>query len=168
MKGKAGFAASMTIYISKSAEVFGDVSIGNGSSIWHGAVLRGDLDKIEIGKHTNIQDNGVIHLDVGFPAVVGERVTVGHLAVIHGCTVGSDCVIGMGSVIGNDATIDDWSIVAPGAVVPESSRFPEGSVIAGVPAKKELSGDSSKRVRIRVADEIAKIIRDRTPDGPPS
>ena len=192
LKGKSGFGTMMTIYVSKSAEIVGDVAIGNGSSVWHGAILRGDLDRIEVGNHTNIQDNGVIHLDLGFPAILGDRVTVGHVAILHGCRVGSDCIIGMGSVISNDSVIGDWSIVAPGAVVPESTKFAEGSVIAGVPAKairsvderlrhriqvswqiyhelakaslparKELTGDKAKRVSLRVAEEIAKIVRER-------
>ena len=145
---------SMTIYVARSAKLIGDVSIGDASSVWHGAVLRADLDKISIGKNTNIQDNAVVHLDLEFPAVVGDRVTVGHVAIIHGCTVGDDCVIGMGSAIGNDAIIGDWSIVAPGSVVTESSKFPPGSVIAGVPAKVIRRVDERLRHRITVSWQI--------------
>ncbi len=144
----------MTIYVARTARIFGDVSIGDGSSIWHGAVLRADLDKMVVGKHSNIQDNAVLHLDSDFPVIVGDRVTVGHLAVVHGCRVGSDVVIGMGSAIGNDAVIRDWSIVAPGAVVPECAEFPEGSVIAGVPAKVVRHLDERLRHRIEVSWKI--------------
>jgi len=182
----------MTIYVAESAKIIGDVSIGGGSSIWHGAVLRADLDKIVIGGYTNIQENAVIHLDFDFPAIIGDRVTVGHLAIIHGCAIGNDCVIGMGAAIGNDAVVGDWSIVAPGAVVTESSKFPKQSVIAGIPAKvvrqvdgrlkdriesswgiyhelakksltarQDMAGDESKRIKVDVAGDIAKIIRNR-------
>ncbi len=144
----------MTIYVARSAKVIGDVRIGNASSVWHGAVLRGDLDKISIGKNTNIQDNVVVHLDLGFPAMVGDRVTVGHVAIVHGCTVGDDCVIGMGSAVGNDAVIEDWSIVAPGSIVTERSKFPPGSVIAGVPAKVIREVDERLRHRITVSWQI--------------
>jgi carbonic anhydrase/acetyltransferase-like protein (isoleucine patch superfamily) len=192
LKSRPAFCDSMTIYLADTARIIGDVRIGGGSSVWHGAVLRADLDKIEIGGYTNIQDNVVIHLDLDFPAIVGDRVTVGHLATVHGCTVGSDCVVGMGASIGNDAVIGDWSIVAPGAVVTESSKFPKESVIAGVPAKvvrqvdgrlrdrievswkiyhelakssltagRDMVGDESKRIKVDVAGEIARIIRHR-------
>jgi len=128
--------------------------VGTGSSIWYGAVLRADLDRIRVGKCSNIQDNVVVHLNTGFPAILGDRVTVGHLAVVHGCTVGSDCIIGMGSVIGNGAVIGDWSIVAPGAVVPEGSGYPEQSVVAGVPAKATRTVDERLKHRIDVSWRI--------------
>jgi len=144
----------MTIYLAESAKIVGDVRIVGGSSVWHGAVLRADLDRIAIGGYVNIQDNAVIHLDLDFPAIVGDRVTVGHLAIVHGCTIGSDCVIGMGAAIGNDAVIGDWSIVAPGAVVTESSKFPKESVIAGIPAKAVRQVDGRLRDRIEVSWKI--------------
>lgn len=150
----------MPIYVSPTAQIMGDVAIGEGSSIWHGAVLRADLDRIVIGKRTNVQDNAALHLDVDYPTIVGDRVTAGHLAIIHGCKVGSDCVIGMGSVLSNGAEIGDLSIVAPGAVVPENAIFPEGSVIAGVPAKAVRQVDARLRRRIdvswRIYYELAK------------
>jgi carbonic anhydrase/acetyltransferase-like protein (isoleucine patch superfamily) len=154
LKSEAAFCDAMTIYLAESAKIIGDVRIGGGSSVWHGAVLRGDLDKIAIGGYTNIQDNAVIHLDLDFPAIVGDRVTVGHLAIVHGCSVGSDCVIGMGAAIGNDAVIGDWSVVAPGAVVTESSKFPKESVIVGIPAKVVRQVDGRLRDRIEVSWKI--------------
>ena len=160
LKSESGFIGAMTIYLAESAKIIGDVSIRGGSSIWHGAVLRADLDRIAIGSYTNIQDNAVIHLDLDFSAIIGDRVTVGHLAIVHGCSIGSDCVIGMGAAIGNDAVIGDWSIVAPGAVVTESSKFPKNSVIAGVPAKTVRQVDGRLKDRIeaswKIYHELAK------------
>ncbi len=152
----------MSIYVSKTAQIIGDVAVKDGSSIWHGTVLRADLDRISIGKYTNIQDNIVIHLDAEYPAIVGDRVTAGHIAIIHGCTIGNDCVIGMGSVIGNGAVIRDQSIVAPGAVVPENAKFPEKSVIAGVPAKAVRRVDKRLRHRIEVSWKIYHELAKRT------
>jgi carbonic anhydrase/acetyltransferase-like protein (isoleucine patch superfamily) len=154
LKSGAPFCRMMTIYVAESAKIIGDVRIGGGSSIWHGAVLRADLDKIAIGGYANIQDNAVIHLDLDFPTIVGDRVTVGHLATVHGCTIGCDCIIGMGAAIGNDAVVGDWSIVAPGAVVTEASKFPKESVIAGVPAKVVRQVDGRLRERIEVSWKI--------------
>jgi len=161
----------MTIYVSPTARIIGDVAIGNGSSIWHGAVLRADLDRIVIGKNTNIQDNAVLHLDVDYPTIVGDRVTAGHHAIIHGCKVGNDCVIGMGSVLANGVEIGEWSIVAPGAVVPENAAFGAGKVIAGVPAKALREVDDRLRHRIEVSwkiyFELAKktLPSSKTPKG---
>jgi len=160
LKPDSAFCDAMTIYLAESAKIIGDVCIGGGSSVWHGAVVRADLDKIVVGGYTNIQDNAVIHLDLDFPAIIGDRVTIGHLAIVHGCTIGNDCMIGMGAAIGNDAVIGDWSIVAPGAVVTESSRFPKESVIAGIPAKVVRQVDGRLRDRIeaswKIYHELAK------------
>jgi len=144
----------MTIYVSPTARIIGDVAIGDGSSIWHGAVLRADLDKIVIGKKTNIQDNAVLHLDVDYPTIFGDRVTAGHHAIIHGCKVGNDCIIGMGSVLANGVEIGAWSIVAPGAIVPENATFGAGNVIAGVPARALREVDDRLRHRIEVSWKI--------------
>ncbi len=162
MKSKQAFRIPMSIYVSKTAQIIGDVAIEDGSSIWHGAILRADLDRISIGKYTNIQDNMVIHLDTEYPAIIGDRVTAGHIAIIHGCTIGDDCVIGMGSVIGNGAVIRNQSIVAPGAVVPENAKFPEKSVIAGVPAKIAKRVDDRLRHRIEVSWKIYYELAKRT------
>src|SRR5437016_11060661 len=123
------------IHVAPGAVLVGDVTVEDGASVWHGAVLRGDFDSIVVGRDSNVQDNVVVHVDRGMPATVGARVTVGHAAVVHGCTVGDDCLIGMNATINSGAVIGRGSLVASGAVVREMDRMPPASVIAGVPAK---------------------------------
>ena len=122
-------------WVAPGAFVIGDVHLGEASSVWYGAVLRGDTEPIRIGARTNIQDGCVLHADPGFPAVVGEGCVVGHNAVVHGCEIGDSCLVGMGATILNGAKIGDGSIVAAGAVVPEGREFPPRSLIVGIPAK---------------------------------
>ncbi|WP_424809697.1 gamma carbonic anhydrase family protein [Rhodococcus sp. 27YEA15] len=128
-------------FIAPNATVVGDVSIGSGAGIWYGAVLRGDAESITIGADTNIQDNCTVHADPTFPAVLGERISVGHNAVLHGCTLEDDVLIGMGAVVLNGAHIGTGSLIAAGAVVSQGMIVPPGSLVAGVPAKikRELS-----------------------------
>lgn len=142
------------IYVARSATITGDVAIESGSSVWHGAVLRGDFDSVHLGRDSNVQDNVVIHVDRGMPATVGAQVTVGHAAIVHGCTIGDDCLIGMGATINSGAVIRPGSLVASGAVVLESAEFPPGSVIAGVPAKVIRSVDDTLRRRIDLSWSI--------------
>ena len=123
-------------WVAPGAFVVGDVHLGEGSSVWYGAVLRGDTEPIRIGARTNVQDGCVLHADPGFPAVVGEGCVVGHNAVVHGCEVGDGCLIGMGATVLNGAKIGEGSIVAAGAVVPENREFPPRSLIVGIPAKR--------------------------------
>src|SRR5216110_3664190 len=123
------------IHVAPSAVLVGDVTVEDGASVWHGAVLRGDFDSIVVGRDSNVQDNVVVHVDRGLPATLGARVTVGHAAVVHGCTVGADCLIGMNATINSGAVIGRGSLVASGAVVREMDQLPSASVIAGVPAK---------------------------------
>src|SRR3989475_7916932 len=120
------------IYIARSAVLVGDVTVEEGASIWHGAVLRGDFASIVVGRGSNVQDNVVVHVDRGLPAVIGGRVTVGHTAVIHGCSIGDDCLIGMNSTINSGAVIGSGSVVSSGAGIRENADFPAGGVIAGV------------------------------------
>lgn len=122
-------------FIAPSATIIGDVRIGPGASIWYGAVLRGDTERIEIGDETNIQDLTTVHADPGSPCRIGKRVGVGHRAILHGCVVEDLCLIGMGSILLNDAVIGTGSVVAAGAVVPEGMVVPPGSVVMGVPAR---------------------------------
>src|SRR6266702_4300028 len=136
------------IYVAPSAVLVGDVTIDEGASIWHGAVLRGDFDSIVVGRDSNVQDNAVVHVDRGMPAVIGRRVTFGHAAVVHGCSIGDDCLVGMNSTINSGAVIGPGSVVASGAVVRENAEFPSGGVIAGVPAKTIRSVDETLRRRI--------------------
>ncbi len=146
---KIAFAAS-------SAIIKGNVSIGEKSSVWFNAVIRGDMESVTIGKETNIQDGVIIHVDEGMPAKIGNRVTVGHNAVIHGATVGDDTVIGVGSVLLNDSEIGSGSVVAAGAVVKEGFKAPPASLIAGVPASiiGQVSKDLKERIKRNYKDYI--------------
>lgn len=137
-------------YVDPSAQVIGDVEIGERSSIWPNAVLRGDVNSIRIGDETNIQDNSVVHVDEGdFVTVVGNRVTVGHSAVLHGCTIEDDCLIGIGAIILNGARIGQGSVVAAGSLVPEDAEIPAGSLALGVPAKVRRPVSEEERERFR-------------------
>jgi carbonic anhydrase/acetyltransferase-like protein (isoleucine patch superfamily) len=124
-----------TAYIAPGAVVLGDVTLGAESSVWFNAVLRGDTDTIRIGKQTNVQDLCVIHCDEGVPCTLGDRVTMGHGAVIHGATIGDDCLIGMKAVVLNRATIGAGSLIAVGAVVTEGTVILPGSLVIGIPGR---------------------------------
>ena len=134
--GKHRPSIAPSAWVAPGAFVIGDVRLGEGSSVWYGAVLRGDTEPVRIGARTNVQDGCVLHADPGFPATVGEGCVVGHNTVVHGCEVGDGCLIGMGATVLNGAKIGAGSIVAAGAVVPEGCEFPPGSLIVGIPAKK--------------------------------
>lgn len=123
------------VFIAPNAMVIGDVEIKDSASIWYGAVLRGDLDPIIVGKNSNIQDNCTVHTDTGYPVTIGDRVTVGHNTVIHGCRIEDDCLIGMGSCIQNGAQILRGSIVAAGSVVRQMQEVGPEQLAAGVPTK---------------------------------
>jgi carbonic anhydrase/acetyltransferase-like protein (isoleucine patch superfamily) len=122
-------------WVADSAQVMGDVTLGEGVSVWFGAVVRGDSDRIEVGAGSNIQDGSVLHADDGLPLVVGERVTVGHLVMLHGCTIGDESLIGIGATVLNGARIGRHCLVAAGSLVTEGKQFPDGSMIMGSPAK---------------------------------
>jgi carbonic anhydrase/acetyltransferase-like protein (isoleucine patch superfamily) len=122
-------------YIAPSADVIGDVDIGENASIWFQCVLRGDIEPIRIGANSNIQDGTIVHTMAGSPVVVADWVTVGHRAVLHGCTVESHCLIGMGAVLLNNVRVGEGSIVAAGALVVEDTVIPPHSLFMGVPAK---------------------------------
>ena len=122
-------------WVAPSAQVMGQVSVGAGASIWFGTVVRGDTERITIGADSNIQDASVLHADAGQPLVIGERVTVGHQAVLHGCTVGDESLIGIGAIVLNGAKIGKNCLVGAGALVTEGKEFPDGSMIVGAPAK---------------------------------
>ncbi|MEU9289071.1 gamma carbonic anhydrase family protein [Streptomyces sp. NPDC048275] len=122
-------------FTAPTSVVIGDVTLHAGASVWYGAVLRADGGPIVIGANSNIQDNCTLHVDPGFPVTVGERVSVGHNAVVHGATVEDDCLIGMGATVLNGAVIGAGSLVAAQALVPQGMRVPPGSLVAGVPAK---------------------------------
>ena len=133
--GNASPELASSAWVAPGAHVIGDVRLGEESSVWYGAVLRGDTEPIHIGDRTNVQDGCILHADPGFPAIVGQGCVVGHNAVVHGCEIGDNCLVGMGATILNGAKIGDGSIVAAGAVVPEGREFPPRSLIVGIPAK---------------------------------
>ena len=123
------------VFVAKGAHVIGDVKLGDESSVWFGAVLRGDTDHLHVGKNSNIQDGSVLHADEGVPLHLGDNVTVGHQVMLHGCTIGDETLIGIGAVVLNGARIGRNCLVGAGALVTEGKEFPDGSMIIGSPAK---------------------------------
>ena len=128
-------------WVADSAQVMGNVELAEDTSIWFGAVIRGDTEVIRIGRGSNIQDCSVLHADIGMPLTIGENVTVGHQVMLHGCTIGDGSLIGIGAVVLNGAKIGRGCIVGAGSLVTEGKEFPDGSMILGSPAKavRELS-----------------------------
>lgn len=124
-----------SVYIAEGAIVLGRVEAGAESSIWFHATVRADRDKIIIGKGSNIQDNAVVHVDEGFSVVIGDGVTVGHSAVLHGCSIGSNTLVGMGAIVLNGARIGANCIIGAGALVTQNMLVPDGSLVIGCPAK---------------------------------
>ena len=124
-----------TAWIADSAQVMGNVTLGEDCSVWFGVVIRGDTETITIGKGSNIQDNSVLHADVGLPLVIGENVTVGHQVMLHGCTVGDNSLIGIQAVVLNGAKIGKNCLVGAGSLVTEGKQFPDGCMILGSPAR---------------------------------
>jgi carbonic anhydrase/acetyltransferase-like protein (isoleucine patch superfamily) len=145
-------------YVDPGAHVIGDVEIGEGSTVWPAAVLRGDNDLIHIGAETNIQDGTIIHTDKGFPATIGDRVTVGHAVVLHGCTVADDSLIGIGATVLNGAKIGRGAVVAAGALVPEGMDVPPDTLVMGTPAKprRPVKPEEQERFRQGVAGYVAR------------
>jgi carbonic anhydrase/acetyltransferase-like protein (isoleucine patch superfamily) len=122
-------------WVADSAQVMGNVELGENASVWFGSVLRGDTEVIRIGRGSNIQDGSVLHADIGKPLTVGNNVTVGHKVMLHGCTIGDGSLIGIGAIVLNGAKIGRGCIVGAGALVTEGKEFPDGSMIIGSPAK---------------------------------
>ena len=136
-----------SVYIATGAVVLGDVKLGDHSSVWYNAVLRGDINRIVVGHHSNIQDNAVLHLADDFPCVLGNYVTVGHSAVVHACKIGDEVLIGMGAIILDGAVVGAQSLIGAKALVTQGMKIPPGSLVLGAPAKvvrpltpKERSG----------------------------
>lgn len=125
----------MAYYKSAHSVVEGDVAIGEEVNIWHYAVVRADEDRITIGDRTNVQDGAVLHMDEGWPLAIGSGVTIGHRAVVHGCTIEDDVLVGMGAIVMNGAHVGAGSIIAAGAVITSGSEIPPDSLVMGVPAK---------------------------------
>ncbi|MEO0078434.1 MAG: gamma carbonic anhydrase family protein [candidate division WOR-3 bacterium] len=151
------------VFIAANATVIGQVTVGRGSSIWFGTVVRGDMAPITIGADTNIQDLSMVHVDYDTPTVIGNRVVVGHRAIIHGATVEDDCIIGMGAILLNRSRVGAGSIVAAGAVLREDFVVPPGSLVAGVPAvvKRPLNAAETDRIRRNAQDYALRAQRYR-------
>jgi carbonic anhydrase/acetyltransferase-like protein (isoleucine patch superfamily) len=123
------------VYLAKTAVVVGDVVLGDRSSVWYGAVLRGDINRIEVGVETNIQDNAVLHLADEHPCIIGCRVTIGHSANVHACTIGDECLVGMGATVLDGAVIGEQCLIGAHALVTPGTRIPPGSMVLGSPAR---------------------------------
>jgi carbonic anhydrase/acetyltransferase-like protein (isoleucine patch superfamily) len=164
-----GFAPRIaaSAYIDASAQVIGQVTVGERSSIWPNVTARGDVNTIHIGDDSNIQDNSVLHCDAGlFPLHIGNRVTVGHLAMLHGCTIEDDCLIGIGAIVLNGAKIGKGSVIAAGAMVPEGAEIPPDSLAMGVPAKvkRQVTPEERERFRLNALHyvEAARIYKEES------
>jgi carbonic anhydrase/acetyltransferase-like protein (isoleucine patch superfamily) len=148
-------------YLAPNATLIGDVTIAAGASVWFGAVLRGDDEAIVVGERSNVQDNAVVHADIGLPTIIGAEVTIGHGAIVHGAKIGDGALIGMGATLLNGAAIGAESVVGANALVSEGKAFPPRSLILGVPAKlvRELDEDGSRHGRTGAASYAARAER---------
>jgi carbonic anhydrase/acetyltransferase-like protein (isoleucine patch superfamily) len=144
-----------------SADLIGDVQLGAGASVWFGAVIRADNTPILIGEESNIQDGAIGHSDPGFALTIGARVTVGHQAILHGCTIADDCLIGMGARILNGAVLESECLVGAGALITEGKRFTSGSLIVGSPARvaRQLTDEEKRALRVSAAHYAEKAAR---------
>jgi carbonic anhydrase/acetyltransferase-like protein (isoleucine patch superfamily) len=150
-------------FIAPSADVLGDVSLGEWCSVWYQCVLRADMAPITIGDRTNIQDLTMVHVDEGVPCTIGRDVGVGHRAILHGCTVEDNCLIGMGAILLNHVRVGAGSVVAAGSVVKESMQIPPGSLVMGVPARfiRKVDERLASRIRATVEHYVALARRHR-------
>ena len=148
-------------WVAPSADLIGDVRLGARASVWFGAVLRGDNTPLMLGEETNFQDGALGHSDPGVPLTIGARVTVGHQAILHGCSIGDDCLIGMGARILNGAVIESECIVGAGALITEGKRFEPGSLIVGSPARvvRQVSDEEKQALRVSAAHYADKGAR---------
>ncbi len=152
------------VYIAPTAVVIGDVEIADGVSVWDGAVIRGDVSYIKIGKNTNIQDNAVVHVDYDEPTIIGENVTVGHMAVVHAAKIGNNVIVGIHAVVLNGAQIGDGSVIGAGAVVTPGTKIPPKSLVLGIPGKIVRQGDDVERMAIENGVVYQKL-RDEHKNG---
>lgn len=159
--GEHAPALTTGVWIAPSAQVMGGVHLGANSSVWYGAVVRADNEPMHIGAGSNVQDGAVLHSDPGFALTIGENVTVGHQAMLHGCTVGDGSLIGIGAVVLNGARIGKNCLVAAGALVTEGKHFPDGSLIVGSPAtvKRALSPEQIEGLLASAANYQANARR---------
>jgi gamma-carbonic anhydrase len=153
-----------TAYVDPAAQVIGDVTIGAGSSVWPLAVVRGDQNRVVIGRHSNVQDHAVLHVAPEFALIVGDNVTIGHRAVVHGCRVMDNCRIGIAAVVLDGAVVEEWAQVAAGALVPPGKVVPGGWLVMGVPATpvRKMSPAELEDIK-RNAIEYAELWRTNWP-----
>ncbi len=140
-----------TAYLAPGVIVMGNVTIGARSSVWYRTIIRGDTERIAIGEDTNIQDLSMVHADEGIPCLIGDRVTVGHRVILHGCVIENDCMIGMGSILLNRVRVGSGSIIGAGAVLSEGTIIPAGSLVFGMPGKVARPVDEAMSGRIEHA-----------------
>ncbi|MEI9427477.1 gamma carbonic anhydrase family protein [Mesorhizobium sp. Cs1299R1N3] len=155
------FADADSNWIAPDATLIGDIRIGRNAGFWFGAVIRGDNEPIVIGADTNVQEHAVMHTDPGFPLTIGQGCTIGHRAMLHGCTIGDNSLIGMGAIVLNGARIGKNSLVGAGALVTEGKEFPDNSLIVGSPAKaiRVLDDAAVERLRASAAHYVANARR---------
>ncbi|MDN7013527.1 gamma carbonic anhydrase family protein [Methanoculleus sp. FWC-SCC3] len=155
---ESGTVVGNRVFIAENATVIGDVSLGDDVSVWFGAVVRGDRDTITVGAGSNIQDNAVVHTTPDFPATIGAEVSVGHAAILHGCTIRDRVLVGMGAVVLNGAVVGEGSIIGAGAVVTEGKDIPSNSLILGVPGKvvRETTPEQQESI-LHNAQEYVKL-----------
>jgi carbonic anhydrase/acetyltransferase-like protein (isoleucine patch superfamily) len=142
-------ALGKNVYIARGAVVVGDVTLGDGASVWYNTVLRGDINKIVIGHHSNIQDNSVLHLADDFPCIVGNYVTVGHSAIVHACRIGDECLIGMGAIVLDGAEVGAQCLIGARALVTQNVKIPDGSLVLGSPAKIVRALTREERAKLK-------------------
>jgi len=137
-------------FVAETAVISGKVTLEDFSSVWFGAAIRGEVDSIRIGQRTNVQDNCVIHADLGFPAQLGEAVSVGHGAIIHGATIGANCLVGMGAILLNGSKVGANSVVGAGSLIVQGAEFPENTLVLGSPAKAKrmLTEEEIQQIRM--------------------
>lgn len=144
------------VYIAEGAKIIGDVTIGEDSSVWYNAVIRGDSNSIVIGENSNVQDNAVLHTSHSHALTIGDNVTIGHGAIVHGCTIGNNVLVGMGAIVLDGAVIEDNCIIGAGALVTQNKVMSEGSLVLGNPAKvvREITEEEKKAI-LENADEYS-------------
>ncbi len=159
-------------WVAKTADVIGSVIIAEDASVWFGAALRGDMNEIRVGARSNIQDNAVLHVDAHNPCILGEDVTVGHGAIVHGATIGSRVLVGMGAIVLDGAIVEDDVIIGAGALVPPGKRIPSGSLVIGSPGRVARQLDErevahllrSSQTYVELSREYAIIAQEETED----
>lgn len=158
---KPEFQGDGPAFIADDAQIIGDIVLGQDTGIWFGVVLRGDNEQINIGARTNVQEHVCMHTDMGYPLTIGEGCTIGHRAMLHGCTIGENSLIGIGAIVLNGAKIGKNSLVGAGALVTEGKEFPDNSLIVGSPAKviRTLDENSVQKLRDSAANYVQNAKR---------